>query len=80
LPHDDELRPLPSPVPTQTIFALPCLSRSAVSPAVSASAHPGHSGGASQTARLPMEAVACSSKTGLNVVPLLVVFQTPPVP
>src|SRR5258705_548420 len=26
-PHDDELRPFPSPVPTQTIFPLPRLSR-----------------------------------------------------
>ena len=46
----------------------------------SSSAQPPHSGGASQTAMLPIDEVAASSKIGVNVVPLLVVFHTPPVP
>ncbi|MHC4218792.1 MAG: hypothetical protein ACYSU7_10100 [Planctomycetota bacterium] len=64
-------------MPTHTIFALPCSARSAAS--TSSSAHPGQPGGASQTAMLPIDEVSCSSNTGANVVPLLVVFHTPPV-
>jgi len=57
LPHDELLRLLPSPVPTQTIFGLFC-----------------------DTATEPTDATGSLSNTPVQVVPLFVVFRTPPVP
>src|ERR1019366_3963349 len=74
-PQEEEFRPFPSPVPTQTIFALPCLIRFSLAiGAVGSAFHPAQSAGASATATEPIEEVSCLSKTGVNVVPRFVVF------
>src|SRR3954454_6714500 len=57
LPHEELLRELPSPLPTQTSFGLFC-----------------------DTATEPVDATACLSNTGVQVVPLLFDRSTPPVP
>src|SRR5260221_6533937 len=56
-PHDDELRLLASPVPTQITCGFFC-----------------------HNATAPIDATGCLSKIGFQVVPLLVVLNTPPVP
>ncbi len=48
--------------------------------APSSSSHPGQSAGASATATAPIDEVDSLSKTGVNVVPALVVLNSPPVP
>jgi hypothetical protein len=85
-PHEEEFRLFPSPVPTQTIFPFPLswpvLSAAAAGGASAAfsEAQPGQSGGASATARAPMERTGYLSKTGRKVTPMLSVLKTPPVP
>src|SRR4029450_1210473 len=75
VPHEELLRPLPSPVPTQMILALPLFfsfSGSgwvAGSDSAGSSFQPGQPGGASAIATEPIDAVDSLSNTGEKGVP-----------